>query len=151
MHLFGFPELHKRQEVVLPVMQSVKLCLVVGNNSGFTLGRCLVFVEVCEHNCWLDTDTSVVLLLKNVSRNLSIYWKQEKNPLHFSCSHRISLRSPTSSSAALLSWCLHFTRCLSPVLLPSYNCLKVLLVLHDCGVKEDETCWSLAKSAIWHL
>lgn len=78
MHLFSFPKLYKRQQAILPVMQSVKLHPVVGSNSGFTLGCCLVFADVCEHNCWMDTDTSVVLRLENVSRNLSIYLKQRK-------------------------------------------------------------------------
>lgn len=64
-----------------------------------------------------------------------------KNPQHFFCSHWISPRSPISISATLLSWCLHFTHCLSPVLLPSCNCLKVLLVLHDCGIKMRLEVW----------
>lgn len=67
----------------------------------------------------------------------------KKNLCHFVCSHYLLFCHPF-----LLMLALH---CLSPMLLPSCNCLKVLLVLHDCGIKKDETCWSLNKSATSHF
>lgn len=74
---------------------------------------CLAFMEVFEHSCSMDIDTSVVLCLENVSGNLPIYLKQWETPaflffmmdfLKVSCLHFLML-ALCSLSPVLLLWC----------------------------------------------